>query len=96
MAKITTDEVVHLAALAMISLDSEEIDSLVIELESIFKMIEEINSIDTKAVRQTAQVTGLKHVTRKDEERDYGVEPKDLLSGAAKSRDNSIEVPSVK
>ena len=96
MAKITTKEVERLAALAMINLGTEEIDSIVGELESIFKMIEEINAFDTEGVAQTAQVTGLKHVTREDKVQDYGVDAQRLISDTPKSRDNSIEVPSVK
>jgi len=94
MANIDADEVRHLAALASLALNDDEIDSLVSELKDIFKMIEEINAFDTDGVAPSAQITGLNHVVRSDEIKDYGVTTQQLLD-ATSSQDNQIKVPRV-
>jgi len=95
MVKITEKEVKRLAGLAMLSLTDDEVSNMSKELENIFTMIEEINAFDTTEVEETAQVTGLKHVTRDDIEKKYDVSARELLKEVPKSKDNSIEVPSV-
>lgn len=96
MADITKTEVLHLAKLAMLRLTSAEVDKMVVELKAIFKMIEQMQVIDTEGVLPTAQVTGLKHVVREDKIVDYGVKTADLLAGAKQTAGTEIKVPRVK
>jgi len=95
MTKITQQEVIRLAALAMLTLNSDEVKKMSQELDNIFEMIEEINQFETEGVEETAQVTGLQHVTRDDVEKDYKVEPDVMVKAAAKSQGSQIEVPKV-
>ncbi len=95
MANINVDEIKRLAELAALALNEDEMASLESDLKDIFVMIEEINSFDTEGVVPTAQITGLKHVVRADEVKDYGVTPDELLRAAPDSDGDSIKVPSV-
>lgn len=96
MAEITKTDVLQLAKLAMLDLTAEEVSKMVTELKSIFAMIEQIQAVNTDAVKPTAQVTGLKHVVRSDEVQDYGVLPATLLQGAQNRLGVEIKVPRVK
>ena len=95
MAKLTTDEVKHLARLSKIAITSEEVDKFRNELESILQHVEQLQSIDTEGVEPTYQVNGLHNVTRSDDIKDYRVTPKELLKNAPDQKDNMIKVPKV-
>ena len=96
MAEITKTDVLLLAKLAMLRLTDTEAGRMVDELKGIFAMIEQIQAVDTKGVEESAQVTGLKHVVRSDEIKDYGVSSEDLLKGAPNTSGLEIKVPRVK
>jgi len=95
MAKLTTDEVKHLAKLSKIALTGEEVDKFQKELESILAHVEQLQSIDTDGVEPTYQVTGLKNVTRLDEIKNYNVSREELLRNAPDQQDYMIKVPKV-
>ena len=67
MAKISTDEVAHIAHLARIALTESETKQMAAELAAILGYVEKLNAVETKNIQITAQVTGLKSVWRKDE-----------------------------
>ena len=67
MAKLTKDEVLHVAKLAGLNLSDAEIKKFPPQLSSIVDFISQLNKVDTKGVEPTAQVTGLENIFRKDE-----------------------------
>lgn len=95
MAKLTTDEVKHLARLSKIAITDEEVEKFRKELESILQHVEQLQAIDTDGVEPTYQVTGLDNVTRADEIKDYGVSREELLKNAPQQHDSMIKVPKV-
>ncbi len=95
MAKLTTDEVKHLARLSKIAVTDDEVEKFRTELESILEQVEQLQAIDTDGVKPTYQVTGLDNVTRPDEIKDYGVSREELLKNAPDQQDNMIKVPKV-
>jgi aspartyl-tRNA(Asn)/glutamyl-tRNA(Gln) amidotransferase subunit C len=66
MAKLTKDEVRHIAKLARLNLSDEEIDKFSTELTSILDYIDMLKEVDTKDVEPTEQVTGLRNSFRDD------------------------------
>lgn len=65
--KLTRDQVIHVAKLARLGLTEKEVEKFQKELSNILDYVEILSEVDTKGVEPTAQVTGLKNVTRKDE-----------------------------
>jgi len=92
---ISQDQVRHIAKLARLHLTDEEVSKFAGELSSIFSYIDQLNEVDTEGVSETAQVTGLENVTRKDEITTM-CDPQELLdcSPLPKER-NQIKVKSV-
>ena len=92
MAKLTRDDVLHLAQLARISLSDDEVDEFSDELSAILQYVEQLSSIDTSDLKPTNQVTGLTNVMREDEVKDYGYAPQDLLKNVPQTQDDHIKV----
>lgn len=92
MAKLTWEDVLKLAQLARLDLTDEEVEEFSTELSEILQYVEKLTTVDTKGLEPTNQVTGLTNVTRKDEVRDYGYQPQDLLDNLPDKKDNQIKV----
>ncbi len=92
MAKLSRDDVLKLAALARISLSEEEVDAFAGELSAILGYVEQLSSVDVSGLEPTNQVTGLTNVMRKDEVKDYGYTPADLLKNVPAVEKNQLKV----
>lgn len=92
MAKLKRDDILKLAQLARLDLSEEEIEEFAQELSEILGYVEQLQSVDVSGLDPTNQVTGLTNVTRDDEIRDYGYEPKDLLKNVPHKQDDLIKV----
>jgi aspartyl-tRNA(Asn)/glutamyl-tRNA(Gln) amidotransferase subunit C len=92
MAKLTLDDVLHLAQLARISLSDEEVDEFSGELSAILQYVEQLSNVDVTGLKPTNQVTGLTNVMRDDIVRDYGYAPHDLLKNVPHVQDDQIKV----
>jgi len=67
MAKITIKEVVHVAGLAKLNLNKEEISKFQKQLSSVVDYISQLSQVDTSNLEPTSQTTGLENVLRSDE-----------------------------
>jgi aspartyl-tRNA(Asn)/glutamyl-tRNA(Gln) amidotransferase subunit C len=92
MADLSKDDVLKLARLARLDLTDEEVSEFTAELAEILKYVEQLDTVDTKGLLPTSQVTGLVNVTRPDAVRSYGYEPADLLKNVPTVQDNQIKV----
>ena len=95
MTSISTDDVHHLAQLCSLQLDTNQVESLRLDLENIVGYIEQLSELDTTGVEPTYQVTDLQNVWREDEVDDYGVSRESLLAMAPAADKNQIKVPKV-
>jgi aspartyl-tRNA(Asn)/glutamyl-tRNA(Gln) amidotransferase subunit C len=95
MAKISRDDVLHLAQLSNLELSEEEINNLVNDISNILGYVEQLNELDIENVEPTYQVTGLSNVWREDEIINYGVTREELLARSKKQNDFCVEVPKV-
>lgn len=92
MAKLTRDDVLHLAQLARIQLSDDEIVRLESELGSILGYVEQLNDVDVSGLAPTTQVSGLTNVMRQDEPLEYQAKPDKLLELAPDADDQHIKV----
>jgi aspartyl-tRNA(Asn)/glutamyl-tRNA(Gln) amidotransferase subunit C len=92
MAKLTRDDVLKLASLARISLNDDEVMEFSEELSAILQYVEQLSNVDVNGLQPTNQVTGLTNVMRKDEVKDYGYQPDDLLKNVPKTQNNMLKV----
>ncbi len=92
MAKLTREDILHLAKLSRLHLSDKEIEQLQNEIGAILGYVEQLQTIDLENVEPTFQVTGLKNVTRPDKVIDYGTTPADLLKNAPATEGGHIKV----
>lgn len=92
MADLSRDDVLKLAALARLDLTDGEVDEFSHELTEILHYVEQLQSVDVEGLSPTNQVTGLVNVMRKDEIKDYGYKPQDLLRNVPAVEAGQIKV----
>ena len=92
MAQLTRDDIKHLASLAKLSIEDDEIEKYRIDLSRILEYVEQLQKVDIAGLLPTSQVTGLVDVERDDKIKSYGYEPADLLKNVAEVEDNQIKV----
>ncbi len=68
---ISKDEVKHIAALARVGLNEEEIEKFSQDLSSILDFVEQLKEVDVAGIEPTAHITGLVNRTRDDVARDF-------------------------
>lgn len=68
---ITIEEIKHIAELSRLKLSDEEMLKLGSDLGSILEYIETLKEVDTRKVKETAQVSGLSDVLREDEVKNW-------------------------
>lgn len=92
MAKLTRSDILKLAKLARLDLTDAEIEEYITELSEILQYVEQLQKVDVKGLKPTNQVTGLTNVTRKDEVKEYGYKPLDLLKNVPTVEANQLKV----
>ena len=91
---ITRADVQHVARLARLGLDEQEMDRLAAELDHILDAMQALRELDTSAIPPTAQVIPLRNVMREDVARpSWPVD--EILKNAPATRDGQFLVPPV-
>lgn len=80
MPSLTPDQVRHIAKLARLRLNDEELARYADQLTTIFGYVEMLGEVDTSKTEATAQVTGLVNSLRPDELRPSSVNTDALLA----------------
>lgn len=91
---LTNSDVKHLATLANLPVSEELIIRLTPQLAEILEFVSQLEQVDTSKVDPTAEITGLKNVTR-DEIEPECLSQEDALSGAPQTRDGYVVVKGV-
>lgn len=91
---LSLEEVRHVAALARLGMDDEELAAMQESLSSILEHIEVINELDTDSISPTAQVVEMNNVWREDEPEE-GFSQETALEAAADSRNGFFAVSAV-
>lgn len=92
MSKLSSDDILKLAQLARLQLSDTEVAEFAGELTEILNYVEQLDSVDVEGLEPTNQVTGLTNVSRKDELKDYGYQPAELLKNVPQTQDGQIKV----
>lgn len=82
----------HTAKLANLTLTDKEHEEMQSQLSDIVGYIQKLNSVDTSKIEPTAQVTGLKNVTRDDEKIEDSLTSNEALSGTEKKHNDLFVV----
>ncbi|MFH1187815.1 MAG: Asp-tRNA(Asn)/Glu-tRNA(Gln) amidotransferase subunit GatC [bacterium] len=64
--KLTATQAQNIAKLARLELSEKEIEKFSTQLSSILDYIDQLQEVDTNNIEPTAQITGLKNMTRQD------------------------------
>ena len=91
-ANITYIDTRNVAKLADLVVTEEEHLEIQNQLNDIIGYIKKLNSVDTSDIEPTAQVTGLKNVTRNDNFADDRLSVTDALSGTKKTHNGLFKV----
>ena len=91
---ITRADVQHVARLARLGLNDEEMDQLAAELDHILDAMQALRQLDTSAIPPTAQVIPLRNVMRDDVPRPSWPVDEVLLNAPA-VKDGFFSVPPV-
>ena len=94
MARITRQDVEHVADLARLHLTDEEVDRMQAQLSNILEAIETLEQVDTSHVGPTASVIQLENVMRDDEVRP-ALSRDAALANAPLRDDPFLRVPTV-
>jgi len=93
-ARITRAEVEHVAMLARLALEPDEIERLTVDLESILEHVDDIAALDLDDVPPTSHPLPLVNVTRTDEV--TPTLPRDeVLAQAPNTEDGRFRVPRI-
>jgi aspartyl-tRNA(Asn)/glutamyl-tRNA(Gln) amidotransferase subunit C len=93
-ARITRDDVEHVARLARLALTDDEVDALTHELGAILDHAAEVSALDTADVPPTAHPLPLFNVLRPDSVRP-GLGRDEVLAAAPEAQDGRFRVPRI-
>jgi aspartyl-tRNA(Asn)/glutamyl-tRNA(Gln) amidotransferase subunit C len=90
---IDREQVLHVARLARLKLDDDEVEKMAGELSGILEHVERISELDLDGVEPTSHVIGLENVLRPDEPRPSW-DREEMLERAPDPADGAYRVPS--
>ncbi|MEI8143048.1 MAG: Asp-tRNA(Asn)/Glu-tRNA(Gln) amidotransferase subunit GatC [Candidatus Berkelbacteria bacterium] len=95
MAKITTEEIRHIAKLSRLDLTDAEVTLYGDQLSGVLDYVAELQKVDTENVADCNNVTGLENVWRDDTVVASGISADDVAINAPKFENGSFVVPGV-
>ncbi len=95
MAKLSKQQVEHIAALARLGLTETERKKFTTELSSILDYVGKLSKVDTKNIEPIAQITGLSNVMFKDKVKKCELSREELLKNAPEKENGFIKVKQV-
>lgn len=93
-ARISRDDVAHVAKLARLSLDDAELDTFTAQLGAILDHAADVEALDLVDVAPTSHPYPLTNVLRADEPGPT-LSPADALAGAPQAEDGRFRVPTI-
>lgn len=96
MAKLTKEDVLHVAKLAKLELTEAEIEKFTPQLSNVLDHFSELSEVDTKDVEPTSQTTGLEDVYRADElKSENTLTQEEAISGTDKIHNGYFKVKAI-
>ena len=94
MARISKEQIEHVAHLARLSFDKDELDEFTAQLGQIIEFAEQLNEVDTEGVEPTSHATEVHNVVREDEARPSPPR-EETMKNAPDQENGQYKVPSV-
>jgi aspartyl-tRNA(Asn)/glutamyl-tRNA(Gln) amidotransferase subunit C len=91
---LSREQVLHIARLARVHLEEEEISRLQAQLSGILEYFEELNAVDVTGVPPTAHTLPIHNVSRDDEQRP-SMPQAEVLRNAPEAEDGMLRVRAV-
>ena len=91
---LNKDKIKNISKLARISVDDKKIDDLARDLYSIFKLIEQLNALNTEKVKPLSSILNEPLRVRKDEINDGKIRKK-ILENSPQKNEEFFVVPKV-
>ncbi|ANZ57962.1 asparaginyl/glutamyl-tRNA amidotransferase subunit C [Fructilactobacillus lindneri] len=92
--KVNEEKTQHIAGLAKLSIDKEDLPKFTEQLNDMLEMLDEIDTVDTDGVEPTYTVTDRINVMREDVADNWGQRDA-LLHNAPEAVDGLIRVPTI-
>lgn len=92
--KLSREEVRHIALLARLGLDEDEVEKFRVQLSNILENFEILKQVDTTNLPPTAQSIKLQNVFRADEPK-ISYSPEEILANAPQRDNNYFKVKAV-
>ena len=92
--KVSKEEILHIANLARLDLDENEIDNYIDNLDDILNFAEIVNNAPVEGLNVTIGANEAKNVFRKDEVKVFG-DTESLLQNAETTEQNMFKIPKV-
>lgn len=67
MTKLNSSEITHIAKLAKLTLNEDEVEIYKEQLSKIISYVDSLNEVDIESLSPTSQTTGLENVVREDD-----------------------------
>ena len=94
MAKLTKEEVKHVANLARLAITDEEAEKFAEQLGKITDFAEQLNELDTTNVEPTSHVLPLVNVMREDVAH-KGLDREVMMLNVKEQEDGQVKVPAI-
>ncbi len=94
LERITKNQVKHVANLARLNFNEEDIEQLAGELDEIISFAEQLNEVNKDNVEPTSHVLDVRNVLREDEVKP-SLPREETLKNAPDQKDGQFKVPSV-
>lgn len=94
MAKLSKEEVKHVAHLARLAITEEEAEKFAEQLGKITDFAEQLNELDTTGVEPTSHVFPIVNVLREDEPK-QGLPVEKVMLNVKEHENGQIKVPSI-
>jgi aspartyl-tRNA(Asn)/glutamyl-tRNA(Gln) amidotransferase subunit C len=94
MAKLSKEEVKHVAHLARLAITEEEAEKFAEQLGKITDFAEQLNELDTTGVEPTSHVFPIVNVLREDEPK-QGLPVEKVMLNVKEQENGQIKVPSI-
>ena len=92
MEKVTKDTIKHVAALAQLEFNEEELEKFTPQMGKILEMAEELQAVDTTGVEETVQVVDRDTVFREDEPELWQTRD-DMMKNVPEKSNGFVKVP---
>lgn len=93
---LTREEILHIADLARIGLEENEIEKYQKDLSAVLDYFKKMAELDTDQVKPIDHITGMHNIARPDAPEDFGTFGKEaILANAPEVKEGSVKVKSV-